>query len=80
MIAEMEAVKTLDCRQQFCPGPVLRAKEAIDILAPGQVLEILATDQAAESDIPSWAKWAGHQLLLVERQDGTLRFLVRKGE
>lgn len=79
MTIEVRPHKTVDCRNQFCPTPVLRARTEIDSLEPGQVLELLATDPAAESDIRSWAKWAGHELLLFERVAGALRFLVRKG-
>lgn len=79
MVTDVRPDRTLDCRNQFCPTPVLRARAEMEMLEPGQVLEILATDRAAQSDIPSWAKWAGHELLLAEQRDGELRFLLRKG-
>jgi len=44
----------------------------------GEVLEVLADDPASESDIRSWAKHSGHELISVERRDGGFRFLIRR--
>jgi len=46
----------------------------------GQVLEVLADDPASESDISSWAKHSGNELLSEERIDGGFRFLIRRRE
>ncbi|MCS7276982.1 MAG: sulfurtransferase TusA family protein [Dehalococcoidia bacterium] len=79
MTVETQADKVLDTRGQFCPGPVLAARKAVDELAEGQVLAVLATDPAAESDLQAWAKWAGHTVLAVDKSEGYLRVLLRKG-
>ena len=70
---------TLDARDLFCPSPVLKAAEAMDELAPGQLLRIVANDPAAEEDIQRWAKRAGHTLLELSKNGRELTFLVRKG-
>ena len=41
-------------------------------------MEVLADDPASESDIRSWAKHSGHELISVERRDGGFRFLIRR--
>jgi tRNA 2-thiouridine synthesizing protein A len=51
----------------------------MDSLAPGEVLQVLATDPAAEADLQAWAKWAGHQVIALEKEGGELRVLIRKG-
>ncbi len=79
MTVETQADKVLDVRGQFCPGPVLSARKAMDELAEGQVLAVLATDPAAEADLQAWAKWAGHAVLGLDKSQGYLRVLVRKG-
>ncbi len=73
-----QASRTLDCIGLYCPEPVFRTREEISSVDVGQVLEVLADDPASESDIRSWAKHAGHELLSTERVDGGLRFLVRR--
>jgi len=72
--------KTLDCVGLYCPEPVFRTREEMSSLQDGQVLEVLADDPASESDISSWAKHSGNELLSVERTDGGFRFLIRRRE
>ncbi len=70
--------RTLDAIGLYCPEPVFRTKEEIEKMEIGQVLEILADDPAAEEDITRWAKRTGNQLLKLEKDRRTLRFLVKK--
>lgn len=73
-----QPAKTLDCIGLFCPEPVFRTREEIASVPVGQVLEVLADDPASESDITSWAKHAGQELLKVERRKDGFRFLIRR--
>ncbi len=70
--------RTLDCRGLYCPEPVFRTSEEISSVEVGEVLEVLADDPASESDIASWAKRTGHELISIERRDGGFRFLIRR--
>jgi len=72
------SVKTLDCIGLYCPQPLLQAREGIDSLKIGEVLEILADDPAAEEDIKRFAKRTGHEIVLFEKKDDLLRFLIRR--
>lgn len=73
-----QPAKTLDCIGLYCPVPVFRTREEISSVSVGQVLEVLADDPASESDIASWAKHAGQELVSVEKRDGGFRFLIRR--
>jgi tRNA 2-thiouridine synthesizing protein A len=76
-----QIVETLDCIGLFCPQPLFQARETIDSIGPGEVMEMLADDPAAEEDIKRFCKRTGHELLKFERlEDGTQRFLIRKKE
>ena len=44
--ANAETITTLDATGLLCPLPVLKARRALKPLAPGAVLEVLATDPA----------------------------------
>jgi len=70
--------KTIDCIGLFCPEPVFRTSAEISSVGVGEILEVLADDPASESDIRSWAKHTGHELLSVEKRDGGFRFLIRR--
>ena len=71
--------RVLDCRGQYCPAPILRAREEIDRLQAGQVLQVVCSDPASREDISRWAKRAGHELLALNEEDGALAFYVKKG-
>jgi tRNA 2-thiouridine synthesizing protein A len=43
-------------------------------LAPGQTLEIRATDPSVACDLPAWCRLAGHESV---QQDGD-RYLIRR--
>ena len=72
------ADQVLDTRGSYCPAPILQARQAIDGLASGRVLTVLADDPAAEEDIQRWAKRVGHDLLEMRWEDGYLAALIRK--
>lgn len=78
MNSEFNPTKTLDVKGFLCPIPVIKAKQAIEQIPSGSVLEVLATDPAAESDITIWTKRAGHELLKLLVQDDVLTFYVRR--
>ena len=69
----------LDCVGLYCPVPIMRAKEEMDQLADGALLEIVADDPATDEDIPRWAKRAGHQLLHSWKENDETHFVVQKG-
>lgn len=70
---------SVDARNLSCPMPVVRAKQAIDKLNSGQVLELLATDKASKRDIPAWAASGGHQVIKVLEHPDMLKFYIQKG-
>lgn len=77
----MENIKvttTLDTSGKCCPMPMVEANRAIKSLSVGDVLEIVATDIATRTDIPSWCNRLGYSLLSQTEQDAVLRYYVRK--
>ncbi|MFW9806557.1 MAG: sulfurtransferase TusA family protein [Candidatus Thorarchaeota archaeon] len=80
-MSEQKPAESLDCVGLFCPQPLFQTREAIDGLEPGEILEMLSDDPAAEEDIKRFAKRTGNELILFERlEDGVQRFLIRKKE
>jgi TusA-related sulfurtransferase len=75
----MTVTETLDVKGLACPMPVVKTRLAIDKLAPGDVLQVLATDRGSLKDIPAWAEATGHKLVSVEERDTEIVFLVEKG-
>ncbi len=78
-MSRIKADITLDTSGKCCPMPMVETNRAIKTLGPGQVLEIIATDPATQTDIPSWCRRTGNELLVQETDADTLRYYVRKG-
>jgi tRNA 2-thiouridine synthesizing protein A len=76
--SEKHTHQTLDCIGLYCPMPVSKTREEMDKIAVGEILEVLADDPAAETDIKAWAKWAGQKILKIEKTNEGLRFLIKK--
>jgi TusA-related sulfurtransferase len=53
----------VDARGLRCPLPVIRLAAAALGAAPGARLTVLATDPAAEHDVPAWARMRGHAVV-----------------
>jgi TusA-related sulfurtransferase len=61
------ALKKLDVRGAKCPIPIVKAKKEIDAMAPGDQLEVTATDSGSVPDFQGWVKTAKHALLKEQR-------------
>jgi tRNA 2-thiouridine synthesizing protein A len=59
----LKADKTLDCTGMLCPVPVIKTSKAIKELQVGQVLQMVATDPGAPSDMEAWSRQTGNELL-----------------
>ena len=66
---------SLDCGN----GLLLLIRKHIDPLAPGQLLEILSTEQSVEEDLPAWCRLTGNELVSWRRHGEQRGFLVCKG-
>ncbi|HEX3177428.1 MAG TPA: sulfurtransferase TusA family protein [Methylomirabilota bacterium] len=72
------ADRKLDCIGLFCPMPILKTRDAIERMAPGQVLEMTSDDPASEADMQSWTARTGHALLEIDKHGPVFRFVLRK--
>lgn len=69
----------VDARGHRCPVPSLRLRKAMDGLAPGVRLTLLATDPMARIDVPYLMSDLGGAICEIEEQDGVLRITVETG-
>jgi TusA-related sulfurtransferase len=79
MTAEIDITDTLDVKGASCPMPVVKTKQAMDELAEGEILEVVATDSGSMSDIQGWADGTDSvELLDQDEGDGVYRHYVEK--
>ena len=69
---------TIDAKGQKCPMPVLLARKGIDAVEAGRVIRVEATDPGSKSDIPSWARDMGYELMESETEGPVFTFTIRK--
>jgi tRNA 2-thiouridine synthesizing protein A len=74
------ADEVLDCSGLACPMPILKTKKAVDALAPGQILKMIATDPGSVSDMDAWTSRTGHTLVESSVEGDTYTFFIQKKE
>ncbi|MFQ5343483.1 MAG: sulfurtransferase TusA family protein [Anaerolineae bacterium] len=74
----LQPTRTLDCRGMVYPAPLFRAKEVLETMAPGEILELLTTDPGTGPDMPIWTEQEGYELLETGQDDAGHRFYIRK--
>lgn len=63
---EIIADMVIDTKNEISPMTVLKTKEAIDELVPGQLLKTISTDPGSGPDMVSWCKTTGNELVHLE--------------
>lgn len=72
----------MDSRGSSCPGPITDLFRAYRQANLGDVIELLATDPAAESDVKAWAAKTGNRVVEAAQEGGYVRLVIqveRKG-
>lgn len=70
--------KTIDLSGQRCPNLVLGIIRALADMENGRVLQIIATDLSAPSNVAAWSRQSGHQLIDMYEENGKFVFYLRK--
>lgn len=68
----------LDLKGLLCPLPVLKARKALEGMASGEKLTVLATDPMAAIDVPHFCQEQGHSLLGQSKEGEVLAFTIRR--
>lgn len=71
------ARRIVDSRGSYCPGPITDLFSAYRQASVGDVIDLLATDPAAESDVKAWAARSGNAIVEVVHEPEYVRITVR---
>ena len=74
-----EMTKVLDVSGMQCPGPLLETYKAVQGVNEGEGVKIISTDPGFASDVVSWAKTNGHDLLSLNLEGNKYIAEVVKG-
>ena len=69
---------SLDASGLTCPLPLLKAKQALNRLDSGSVLQVTCTDPGSVRDFEVFCKQSGNQLLKSETGAETFHYWLRK--
>lgn len=75
----MTADHELDVTGLTCPMPLLKAKQALNKLAEGEVLKVTATDPGTLRDFSSFMALSCHQMLASSEDAGVYSYIIKKG-
>ena len=75
--ASSNIVKVDACGIQ-CPGPILKMKQAMDDLKPGEQLEIRATDAGFLRDAEAWCRTTGNRFVGKHSEGGVHTVMIEK--
>ena len=69
----------IDARGLNCPVPLLKARQALMVLAPGDLVTVLSTDPSSPSDFEAFCEESAHELVEIREADGISRITLKKG-
>ncbi|MEE9317127.1 MAG: sulfurtransferase TusA family protein [Rhodospirillales bacterium] len=72
--------RELDVKGLRCPLPVIKTRLALNEMAVGDVVTVMATDPASNIDIRHLCNITGHEMIDASQEDGVLTFVIRKCE
>ena len=68
----------LDAGEQNCATLILNVRKAIEPLAPGAVLAVVAYDPSAQLDLRAWSRMTGHAYLGMDDRGAYATYYLRK--
>lgn len=74
----MTEPQLLDVKGLNCPMPLLKAKQALNAMAPDACLKVLATDPGSVRDFEVFSRQSGNELLESRQEGDTYIYLLRK--
>ncbi|MEM7078127.1 MAG: sulfurtransferase TusA family protein [Pseudomonadota bacterium] len=73
-----QEVQILDVTGLNCPMPLLKAKKALNEMAPAERVRVLATDPGSVRDFDVFARQSGNALLESGEENGVYFYVLQK--
>jgi tRNA 2-thiouridine synthesizing protein A len=70
--------KELDARGLACPLPIVKTRKALNEMASGQVLRVIATDPGSMADMKAFSEQTGNELLSSSQDGGAYVFFLKR--
>lgn len=73
-----QAMLEIDVSGLTCPGPIMQLAKAMKSATAGELVKITTTDFNFVSDVRTWCKRKGHQLLSIDDNDMSVQVVLQK--
>jgi tRNA 2-thiouridine synthesizing protein A len=73
-----QIAQVVDAKGLSCPMPIVKTAQAVKTVAPGELIEVLATDPGSTKDFVAWSKTTGNELVEQSVDAGVYRFVIRR--
>ena len=73
-----QALVTIDALGRKCPIPIIMLAEQIRDVPVGAVIEVLADDPAAYTDVPAWCGMKSHEFVFRDELESGWAFGIRR--
>ena len=73
-----QEIAEVDARGLSCPLPLLKAKQALNRMAAGERLRVVATDAGSVRDFRVFCEQSGNRLIEASEKEGVYTYLLQK--
>ncbi|MEH6445799.1 MAG: sulfurtransferase TusA family protein [Oceanospirillaceae bacterium] len=77
-MSELDFDQCLDATAFNCPMPLLKTKQALRYLSPGEVLKVVASDAGAVRDFSAFIEYSEHQMLDMFEREAKYYFYIKR--
>ena len=70
--------RVVDTKGLQCPRPLLKAKQILENMQEGQILEVIANDLSTKTTFPAYVKRSGDELIQVVEDGAIIHLYIKK--
>jgi len=68
----------LDVKGLCCPLPAVKTAIKLEGMSPGEILEVVTTDEISKTDLPKWCEETGNTCVSVSDAADGFHIVIRK--
>jgi tRNA 2-thiouridine synthesizing protein A len=72
------AEKILNVCNEVCPMPIVKTREALKEMKPGETLVVIVDYPPSKENVQRFAINEGHEILGVSNDDRTIKIIIKK--
>ncbi len=73
-------VKRLDLKGEVCPVPVMKVRDKLKEMAPGEILEVICDCPPSKRNLQRFAEKEGHEIIGLVEDGAVFKMRIKKCE